>query len=442
MTVSALDLRARVAQPIRKAIRSDFVRHGALVFGATMLGNVLNYVFNFAISRRLGVEGFATLSSLMSVLMIVSIPATVLNLIVVKYTAEFHAAGDAAKLGRFARKLLAFTGFASAAIFLIGLLLTGVVADFLRIPNDGALILCAAVVALGFTMPSARGILQGEQNFKAFSISTTIEILLKVSLGVSFVYAGFGVIGAMFGWLIGTSISLIYTTWAVRIHRNAELPGLRLRLDLTRLVTTSVGIALSTGTLTVLSFIDVVLVKHYFSAHDAGYYAAVNLTGKIVLFVANFLPLIVLPKAIAKARNGESPFALLAQATVGTFLMCGATLAVFGLMPARVIALVAGHQFAPAAQYVFQYDAAMAMLAFVTLLMNYKIALHRFDFLAPVILVVAGEITMISLFHHTLRDVIDILTVGNAIAIAACCYRIAAPAAKPYDGSGPEVALS
>ncbi len=100
MTIEALDLRARVARPITKAIRSDFIRHSALVFGASMAGNICNYLFNFALSRRLGVEGFATLSSLVSFLMIISIPVSVLSLIIVKYTAAYHATGDAQRVRR------------------------------------------------------------------------------------------------------------------------------------------------------------------------------------------------------------------------------------------------------------------------------------------------------------------------------------------------------
>ena len=49
----------------------------------------MNYLFNFAVSRRLGVENYAPLALLGGGLMILSLTATVVNLIVVKYAAKF-----------------------------------------------------------------------------------------------------------------------------------------------------------------------------------------------------------------------------------------------------------------------------------------------------------------------------------------------------------------
>jgi O-antigen/teichoic acid export membrane protein len=424
----AADIRlGRLTQPVRRLLRSDFIRHGALVFAATMACNVLNYVFNFALSRRLGIEGFAELSSLTSGLMIVSVPAAIWNLLVVKYASEFHAAGDLGRLRRLAQMLLRWGCLVSVAIALSGFGLRAVVSDFLHIADSATILLWVVLAALGFLMPSARGVLQGEQDFKRFSLSTTLEMLLKVVLGVSLAYAGLGVRGALGGWVCGTVLALAYTIWAVRSSTRRETQPARLRLDLGRLVRTTAGIALATSTLTLLSFMDVVLVKHYFSAHEAGLYAAVNLTGKVVLFLVSFLPLVVLPKAAAKAQQGESPLGLLNKAALATVLMSGATLAVFGLMPALVLRAVAGHAFVAGAPYVFQYDLAMALLACVTLLVNYNIALHRFTFLAPLGVVLIAEVAAIVAFHASLWDIVHILLTGNAAAALVCCYRITAP---------------
>jgi len=91
---------------LKKALRNEFVRHSALVFGATMATNVLNYMFNFALSRRLGVENYATLASLNGGLMILCLPGTIANLVVVKYAAEFHAVGDTGRVSRLTRMVL------------------------------------------------------------------------------------------------------------------------------------------------------------------------------------------------------------------------------------------------------------------------------------------------------------------------------------------------
>lgn len=425
MTVDAIALRSAVATPLRKALKSDFLRHGALVFGASMLVNVLNYVFNFALSRRLGVEGFADLTSLVGALMILSIPANVLTLIVVKYAATFHAADDKARIRRLSTVLLKGCSVAAAGIFVAGILLRGILSDFLHIPDDASIILTLAIFAIGFVTPAVRGILQGEEDFLRYSISLTLETFLKVFLGVALAFEGFGVAGAMLGWSIATLIALAYTIWAVLYkHGAAADKSVRLALDLRRLIHTTLGVAMANGLLTCVGFMDVLLVKHYFDAKQAGLYAAVNLTGKIVIFLVGFIPAVVLPKAVARAERGQPSMRLLLQAVVLTIAMAGLTLSVFGMMPAKIIVLLAGHAFANAAPFVFQYDAAMGMLALVILLVNYKIGIHHFDFLYALGAVLVCEVAAIAFFHQTLWDIVHILLAGNAFAVLACFYKV------------------
>ena len=424
MSISTTIAGSSIVTPIRRALRNDFVRHGALVFAASMAGNVLNYLFNFAISRRVGVEGYAALSALVGVLTIVSIPAAIVNIVVVKYTAEFHAVGDHPKLWRFSQLLLAWSTLAAVAMLAAGLVLSNSIASYLHIANDTAVTLCIFIIALGFMIPSVRGILQGEQDFKRYSISTLLELVLKVGLGVGLVYAGFGIVGAMSGWIAGTAVSLVYTVVALRSHRVGSLKGVRLALDLRRLVQVTVGIAVTTAAMTLLGFMDVVLVKHYFDAHAAGLYAAVNLTGKVVLFLVSFLPLILLPKVVARSKRGEPTTNLLLQAAGGTIAFSAVVLAGFAARPQLAISLLAGRAFIAGAPFVFQYDLAMGLLACLSVVVNYKVALHRFEFLVPLVMVVVAEIAGIALYHRTLWDVIHILLMGNAAAVAACSIGI------------------
>lgn len=420
MTVNTIALR-RVMQPVRRALRNDFIRHSALVFAATMATNVFNYFFNFALSRRLGVEGFATLSSLVSFLMILSIPTAVLSLIVVKYTAVYHAANDGQRVRRLSQALFRWTGVGAGVLFAVGALLRGYIANFLHISDDAAILLCLGIISVGVMTPSVRSVLQGEQDFFRFSTSTLLEALLKLIFAVALVYAGFGVAGAMLGWIVGTACALIYTVWAVfRKHGTAVKEPVRLGLDLRRLVQTTAGVALATGILTFISFMDVLLVKHYFDAHQAGLYAAVNLTGKVVLFLVAFVPAVVLPKAVAKTAGGQNPTPLLRQAGAITLLMSGAALAAFGLFPSEIVRVLAGRDFLNAAPYVLQYDAAMCLLAFVTLLVNYGIGIHRFSFLYALGGVLICEVAAVAVYHRTLWDVVHILVAGNAVAVAGC----------------------
>lgn len=420
MTVDAVALR-RVMAPVRRAMSDDFLRHSALLFGATTFVNFLNYVFNFALSRRLGVEGFATLSSLVSLLMILSIPTGILSLIAIKYAATYHAAGDGQRIRKLSIGLLKWTTAASVAVFFTGMALRSQIGTFLRISDNVSIAFCIAIIAVGLVTPSVRSVLQGEQDFLRYAISALLETFLKLAAAVTLVYAGFGVRGAMVGWTAATICALAYTVWAV-LKRHGVPAGAQVQLgiDLRRLLQTTAGVALATAFLTCLSFMDVLLVKHYFDARQAGLYASVNLTGKVLLFLVAFVPAIVLPKAAAKTQLRENATPLLLQASALTLLLTLPILAVFALVPGDVIRVLAGAAFIPASPYVFKYDCAIALLAVLTLLVNYNIAIHRFAFLLPLGFLLIAEVTAIALYHRSLWDVVHVLLIGNALAVVAC----------------------
>ena len=63
---------------------------------------------------------------------------------------------------------------------------------------------------------------------------------------------------------------------------------------------------MSTLCLTVLGYANQPMVKHFLPAHEAGLYGAASLAGKIVLYGLSFVPLLILPKAAARAARGQS----------------------------------------------------------------------------------------------------------------------------------------
>lgn len=191
-----------------------------------------------------------------------------------------------------------------------------------------------------------------------------------------------------------------------------------------RLFQTIAGAAVLTITVNALSYGDVLIVKHFMSPVDAGLYASVSLGGKILLFISGFVPMVLLPKAAHRATSKQSPFPifLMSLATLALFSVAG--LALFYFAPLLVLRSLVGSQFIGAARLLFGYGLAMSLMAGMSLVANYKIALHRFDFTIPFALVTVIELTAIAVRHPSLDAVISTLVVGNAIGFIASLYRI------------------
>ena len=411
---------------LQRLARSEFLRHGLLVFGASQIVNVFGYLFHFVMLRKLGVVPYGALSSLFAGLTVASVPSTILTMIVVRFAAEFKAVGDLPKVRRLHQQMLAGTGICALLIFAAACIARSAIAGYLHISQSGPIMATAAILSFYIMLPSARAVLQGIEDFQNFAISTALEGAGKALLGIALVFAGFGLTGAIGGYAAASLIALLYATAAVRVHVRS-LPRVALSLDVRRIIQTTGGITAGILGVAILGQLDIVLVKHFFSGAQAGIYGATSVVARMLFFLVAFIPQVLLPKAIARAASGGSPRRLLAYAAGLTALLSALGLAIFAIFSRQLITIMAGSAFIAAATYVFRYGIAMTILAALTLVTTYKIGLHRFDFVLPLGAGVIGEIIAITLMHAGLLQVITIITIGHAVVLLGSLYRIGKP---------------
>jgi len=410
---------------VRRVLRSEFLRHGAVVFAATMLVNALGFVYHMLAGRVLGVERYGALATLSAVFALANVSGMVLNMTAAKYAAELHAVGDAERLASLSRAVVRLSGIVGG-FFILAFAVGGRgAAAYLHLGDVWMLGIMLAAVCASLFLAAARGILQGVHAYGAYSISLCIEGVVKVAAGIGLAVGGFGVRGAAAGFALGALLALAHTQTAIA-RRFPRVRG-SVNLNARRLLVTSAGIAASLFATTGLGFLDVLLTKHYFDVHTAGLYGVLSMTGKIIMFMVAFVPAVLLPKATSLVTRGLSPRGVLAQAALATCALSFCVLALAFIAPSFLVRVMGGDAYLAVTPYVFSYACAMALLAATTLVATYKIGLHRFGFIPALIVVMAGEIAGVGYMHRTIADVVCVLLVGNAVAFVATLYRVADP---------------
>lgn len=420
---------------LRKVLRNDFMRDGAIVFASTMLANVLNFAIHFILSRKLGVSEYGVFVSLLSALTIVGIPVGFMTLVVVKFSAEFHALGERQRLGALGRRMLLVGSTLGALFVVVAMVFSGAITEYLRFSDRRAVDLAALTLVIAFSLPALRGILQGTQDFVGLALSTSIEAVLKIGLAVAFALAGWGVSGIFLGYIIAGACSFGYTLVAIRRYITSTT-GL-LALDLRRLVQTTGAVVAGFSAITLLGFMDVPLAKHFFTPSQAGIYGAVTICGKMLFFAGGFIPMILLPKAAGRAARGESATLVLRQSLGAACALGFLGLALFFAAPGLVVRVTYGAAFLPAAKYIFAYGVAMTLLALANLVVTYKIGLHRFDFILPLWVVVGLEASAIYLFHASLTGLVAVMIGIGTVALAVCSWRLPLKQAASMMPGGP-----
>ncbi len=279
------------------------------------------------------------------------------------------------------------------------------------------MVLTVAILALNLVLRVLRGVFQGIEDFRGFSISAVLEAGVKVALAFAFTAFGWGVLGALGAWAAGSAASLLWTA-AVLWLRYRAAPRAELSFDLPRLLRTSGGVTLATICVTSLGFSDVVIVKHVFDDRTAGLYAATSLAGKMLFFLVGFVPTVVLPRAVHLTALGKSALPVLVQALGIVVVLAAAGLVIFRYAPGTVVETLTGSAYLAAAPLLFPYGVASSLLAVLNTVVLYRIGIHRFGFVVPLSLVAAAELIAIAVFHDSVFEVLRILIVAVAAAVA------------------------
>jgi len=415
--VSAQEAVGTPVRGLRRFARSDIARHGIVTFAASMGVNAFNYVFHLLNIRLLGVAEYGVVSAMIAAISIFAVPGVIVQQTLVKLSSELYAAGSPDRVRALADRVLAVVGIVAVAAFFVGLAFRGPIASYLELDRSGAVVVGLAIFAVGLLTPAMRGVLQGVHDFHGFSISMWIEGAIKTLLGVGLVVLGLRAEGALAGMFLASVCAAAYALR--RIRRDVGATAAPLHLDVRRLATTTVGVTLATAAITTLSYADVVLVKHYFAPDVAGVYSAVALIGKTILFFVGFLPIVVLPHVTARAATGAPTRGVLLQAGAVLIAILAVCLGAFLFAPGAIMAIAAGARYAAGIPYLFAYGSAMALLGCTSFAVAYRIGLHRFSFIVPLVAVTLGELVAIALHHGSIRDVIHVMIVANACALLA-----------------------
>jgi O-antigen/teichoic acid export membrane protein len=402
---------------------SAMLKQSLLVFAAGMVLNICGFAAHAIASRELGVTAYGGLYALINAAFIVALPAAFIGPVVAQLAAEFRALHDDGHLRGLTQGVVdVFTK--------LGLLYM-VVAAFAAIPFAGYLHVpiwsvqfVGLLAAVALSLSALRAIAQGTQDFSGYALSNSIEGIGKVFGIGALIAAGLKLGGGIIGFFLGPLCALTYLGLRLK-RRYADVEAHSIRYDWRRIVNAGAGAAAATISLTLMGSADVVLVKHYFDPHSAGLYAAASLGGKMLLYLVGFVPTVLLPQAADRHARGTQTREVLTGSLLLFTVVAVCGLFVFQYFGLDVLHALVGHAFDAAAPLLVTYGCAMVLLALTNALTYYGIATHRLAFTVPLLVCTLGTIAAIAAIHPTLATVVEIMVVGNSLAVIAVTISLA-----------------
>lgn len=395
-------------------ISKNTLKQAAILFFTSVFGGLANYFYNIYVGRMLGPSDYSIVVSLFSIIGIISMPISTVQTVVIKYTADFTARKQFKKLGSFVSVLSEKVLVVSLIVFVLFAVASTSIANYLRINSVIPVILLGAVLIPMAFLTVYRGVLQGLQRFFSFSLNGTIEALLKLFFGVLLVYLlvdkGFGVSGAVFSLTLAGFISIVILRFQLKDFRadknnKSNVSGFKI----SDLYGYGGAVFLHLLCFTIVTNVNVILIRHYFPSEEAGFYAASEVIGKIVLFLSGVVPVILLPKsATLHAQKSDTKKMFIKSVLLVSAL--GLVFTVFNFVfSGTVMSLFFGAKFIESAKYLGPLSIAMSFYSLYLITATYELSISRFKFLYPTIILTILQVLLILQFHSNISEIIYII---------------------------------
>ncbi len=270
---------------IRFLLQNDFFQGSILFTASNFFGGFLNYLFNSLSAKLLGPVGYGEVATLFAYLTILSVPILVIITDIIRRLGSIGKNNliRVVSWEEWAKQKLSRWSYLIIIYFLTLFFLPNIT-NLSLVTSFGLLIIFLLTLLSSFY----NGVFQGLHWFLFLSLILISGAAVKL-LGPLLVFLGVDGLSTIIFSLILSGIATIWLSHKILQTKTKEFDLQRHKINkriLQLLFTkTFITTAFSLIALSMLNNIDLIYVKKYFSAKEAGVYGAWSLFGKIITYL-------------------------------------------------------------------------------------------------------------------------------------------------------------
>lgn len=360
-----------------------------------------NYLYNLILGRVLGPAQFADAAVLITFLLVLSFVAMTFQLVTAKFSVVFE--NDTFK--NFISKIYKNATIVGLGLGALIIVFANQLQAVFNTSSSSMFTIFGIGVPLYFLMSVNRGVFQGKKEFKSLSITYQAEMLsrLVITLALIFLFDIQSSVVIAVGILISFGFGLVpFKFKNLNFKKTIAIEASQSKQVKSFFIIT----AFYEFTQIIINNSDILLVKHYFDAYDAGLYASLALIGRIVYFVAWMFVMLLLPTVVQLKKEGKATAPILFKyvgyiAAIATAIVIGCA-----LFPETAITILFGDSYLTMAPLLWKYALATGLFAISNIFAYYYLSLDRY---IPV--VISGVFGMLQMglvifFHDSLEQVV------------------------------------
>ncbi|MCL5004248.1 MAG: oligosaccharide flippase family protein [Patescibacteria group bacterium] len=387
--------------------RHPLALSGFLVLGSNLFGNIFAYLFNLFSAKMLGPSEYGAFASVMAVIGITGVFSQSVQTTVTKFVSGYRGIGKEKEIKDLISGLTRAFIFLGFSVFLGFFVFRNQLSDFLNIPYPVAFILVGLMIWFSFLQTINLGSIAGLQKFQLLAGFGFLSSFLKFAFGLSLIYLGFRVNGAV----LGVVLSVLFVYVLSYLPLRSYLSFIKeINLPWKNLFKYSLPAAFSLWGIASLAGTDVVLVKKFFNPSEAGVYSFVALIGRVVFFASSSIGTIMFPLVSERASGGRKHSHLLYYVLFITLIISSAITTFYFVFPSLTIYFFSGFSrsaYLEGSSIVGYLGFYYLLYSLANVLILYYLSLHR-TLISAILPFISAlmQLWLISRFHASFTQVI------------------------------------
>ena len=419
-------------------LRSVGLRQSLITGFSMILAGGFDYGVNVVAGRWLEPVEYGIFISVTAILQAMLLPAIAIRVVVAFYTVELSALDSSSQVGAFLKRVWrwAWQWGLVAAILLAAI--SPPLARSLRLPNSWPLWAASLMILMLFLRESTYGVLQGSQAFTGLGLAQVIQSFLRLLFAAGLIWLGWRAAGAILAQPLGCIVALVLAVWWLRPHFK-DTDKVAGRPVCWRY---SARTLLGLGVFGVLTNLDALFVKHFFSPQIAGDYGPVVTLAKVSLFLPWAIGIVLLPKVMQRHAAGRDARPILLLALAGALAPGLGVTTLYVLSPGMLVRILFTGAYSNPGIVLGLASLAATLYAGLYIWLNYALSLERPAFVYALIGVLAWQGLGMYLFGreslvHMTMIMVSASLAGNLAGFITCWSPIPKPRTVGAEVVGP-----
>lgn len=419
-------MKTKVLNVGKTFLKHELVNNSLYLLIGNNISNFLAFILNLFLARLLIPQDYGEYASLLSIFTLMGILVQGLMTIITRFATDYFAQNKNAEAASLYFKMFKFVGITAFVIFIGFCIFSFQIKNFLHLNNIWYVFILALAITFSYLTIINTAFIQSILRFGFLSSILISSVSMRLIIGVILITLGFRVFGAVWAMFTSTFFAFILGFIPLRFIFKYRSESKNIAIPTKEIFSYALPTSLIVFSVSSFTFMDVVLVRHFFTATESGLYAGISLIGKVIFYFTGPIAMVMFPLIIKRNAKGENYQNLFYLSLILVIVPSLAITAFYFLFPEFTINFfLGGGKYMKIAPYLGIFGIYLTIFSILNVFISFFLSLNKTKISILVLAGAISQIVAINFMHNSFFQVIGVsLFISSLLLITLLLYYI------------------